>query len=291
MGDRIPYALTTVLLLLLLAVPALPGDGPERGRARVVRPDGAILVVSEGGAYEDVAARLLGVEQYDFDGCPSPYLELDRKVWRFLDSILVEKSVVLTRDARAPEGAPPCEDLRYIETEGRVLVNAEMIKQGYARVDRRFPLERLEELERYEAMARDAGLGLWALSLSAPSPESAASAGPAPPCGKPLRDRLVCDKTPGIRLPELIPRTRVIPGYPAKAYAMGKRITGTVVLSAAILEDGTVGEIHVLRSPGAEFDFDAVAVKAVGKWRYKPALVGGKPRKFYFTVSIDFTYK
>jgi micrococcal nuclease len=51
--------------------------------------------------------------------------------------------------------------VRYVYAEGR-LVNAEMIKEGYARVEDRFRFSRLQEFRAYEREAREARRGLWA---------------------------------------------------------------------------------------------------------------------------------
>jgi micrococcal nuclease len=50
--------------------------------------------------------------------------------------------------------------VRYVYV-GDTLVNAEMIRQGYARVESRFPFSRLEEFRGYEREARERGIGLW----------------------------------------------------------------------------------------------------------------------------------
>jgi outer membrane biosynthesis protein TonB len=34
--------------------------------------------------------------------------------------------------------------------------------------------------------------------------------------------------------------------------------------------------------------FDEAAVEAVGKWRYRPALMNGKPVRVYFSVVVSF---
>lgn len=65
---------------------------------------------------------------------------------------------------------------------------------------------------------------------------------------------------------------RVEPEYPASALEKG--IEGTVVLNIQLFEDGSVGEVKVIRSlmPG-EGGLDEAAIAAVRQWRYKPGIV------------------
>jgi TonB family protein len=49
-----------------------------------------------------------------------------------------------------------------------------------------------------------------------------------------------------------------------------------------------VGEITVLKNPGAKLGFDEAAIQAVKEWRYKPGLQNGKPVDVYFTIIVDF---
>jgi micrococcal nuclease len=51
--------------------------------------------------------------------------------------------------------------VRYVYVDGR-LVNAEMLKEGFARVEDRFDFTRLDEFRTYEREAREQGRGLWA---------------------------------------------------------------------------------------------------------------------------------
>jgi len=37
--------------------------------------------------------------------------------------------------------------------------------------------------------------------------------------------------------------------------------------------------------------FDQAAVEAVKKWKYQPALQGGRPVKVYLTVIVEFNLK
>jgi len=78
---------------------------------------------------------------------------------------------------------------------------------------------------------------------------------------------------------------RIEPVYPAQASA--KRLQGTVILSAMVMEDGTVSDIKVLA--GAP-PLSQSAVDAVKQWRYKPFELDGRPVKNEIRIDIDFRF-
>jgi protein TonB len=81
----------------------------------------------------------------------------------------------------------------------------------------------------------------------------------------------------------------VQPKYPE--IARKAKVAGRVILQAIVRQDGSVGDIQVLSSPGKSFGFDESAVEALRQWRYKPGLQNGKPVDVYFTVVVEFTLK
>lgn len=76
---------------------------------------------------------------------------------------------------------------------------------------------------------------------------------------------------------------RVQPIYPVEANA--KRLQGTVILSAMVMEDGTVNDIKVLAGVPP---LSQSAVDAVKQWRYKPFELDGRPVKNEIRIDIDF---
>ena len=76
----------------------------------------------------------------------------------------------------------------------------------------------------------------------------------------------------------------VAPVYPA--IAQSSRVTGTVILEALIAEDGSVGDVKVLRSVAL---LDSAAVEAVRQWRFTPTLLNGVPVQVILVVTIAFT--
>jgi protein TonB len=77
---------------------------------------------------------------------------------------------------------------------------------------------------------------------------------------------------------------KVEPSYPQVARRAG--MGGRVTLRAVIAEDGSVESVEVLASTNLLFN-DA-AVEAVRKWRYRPALMNGRPVRVTFSVVVDF---
>jgi len=95
-------------------------------------------------------------------------------------------------------------------------------------------------------------------------------------------------------LPALAPRVsegvteanvirKVMPIYPPEARSL--RLEGSVTLDVSIAEDGTVGEVKLLRG---EPILAASAVAAVRQWRYSPTLLNGKPTSAHGTITILF---
>jgi TonB family protein len=78
---------------------------------------------------------------------------------------------------------------------------------------------------------------------------------------------------------------RVDPVYPMQASA--KRLQGMVILSAMIMEDGSVSDIKVVAGPPP---LAQSAVEAVKQWRYKPYELDGKPVKNEIRIDIDFRF-
>ncbi len=65
---------------------------------------------------------------------------------------------------------------------------------------------------------------------------------------------------------------KVDPVYPAAARSRG--VTGSVVLDAAIKENGSVGKVKIVSGPAILAD---AAINALHEWKYSPTLLNGKP--------------
>jgi TonB family protein len=78
---------------------------------------------------------------------------------------------------------------------------------------------------------------------------------------------------------------RVAPVYPLPALQTRKQ--GTVVLSATVMEDGTVHDIKVVEGPEI---FANSAVEALKQWRYQPFQLDGKPVKNEIRINVAFKF-
>ncbi len=87
-------------------------------------------------------------------------------------------------------------------------------------------------------------------------------------------------------VPELIQESRVLPVFPQGARQLG--VTGNALLDVTVLPDGTVGEISVLRCTPPDVGFCQSAMRAVKRWRYRPAMQGGKPVQASVPVIVEF---
>jgi TonB family protein len=74
------------------------------------------------------------------------------------------------------------------------------------------------------------------------------------------------------------------PGYPLEL--MRQNVRGTVILSAVINADGSVGEVQVLNS--IDDRLDEYASNALSRWRFLPALKNGSPVALQAVVMIPF---
>ncbi len=77
---------------------------------------------------------------------------------------------------------------------------------------------------------------------------------------------------------------RVEPAYSEIARKL--RLEGVAVLQAIISAEGSVEEVRVVKSAHALLD--AEAVRAVERWRYRPATLKGRPVRVYLTVTVEF---
>jgi TonB family protein len=76
---------------------------------------------------------------------------------------------------------------------------------------------------------------------------------------------------------------RVSPVYPAQALAL--KVEGRVVLSAMVIENGTIGDLKVVEGSAV---LTPSAVDAVKHWLYQPFKLDGKPIRRETLVTIDF---
>jgi len=88
---------------------------------------------------------------------------------------------------------------------------------------------------------------------------------------------------------DVVPPEKIVdvqPVYPETARIARK--SGTVVLQIVIGRDGAVEEAVVVGSAPL---FDEAALAAVRRWRYRPALLAGRPVRVYQTVRVVFALR
>ncbi|MFH1293525.1 MAG: energy transducer TonB, partial [Pseudomonadota bacterium] len=78
------------------------------------------------------------------------------------------------------------------------------------------------------------------------------------------------------------------PSYPSIARRRGYE--GVVMLSVKVLVDGNVGELRIKGTSGHSI-LDRAAVKAVKKWKFKPAFRGEVPVPMWVEVPVRFVIK
>jgi TonB family protein len=62
-----------------------------------------------------------------------------------------------------------------------------------------------------------------------------------------------------------------------------------VLLACVVKEDGSVGELGILRSLDARLGLDQEAVAAAKQWRFTPATLHGQPVATLVTIELTFT--
>jgi len=91
----------------------------------------------------------------------------------------------------------------------------------------------------------------------------------------------------GVEAPRVV--REVKPQYTADA--MRAKVQGVVLIEAVVLPDGTVGNVHVLRSLDQTFGLDQEALKAAKQWRFVPGTRFGRPVSVLVNIELAFTLR
>jgi TonB family protein len=70
--------------------------------------------------------------------------------------------------------------------------------------------------------------------------------------------------------------------------ALAQRIEGAVLMAAVVKEDGSVGDIAMLRSLDSQYGLDHAAIAAAKQWRFTPAMLRGERVPTLVTVEMSF---
>jgi protein TonB len=79
--------------------------------------------------------------------------------------------------------------------------------------------------------------------------------------------------------------SKTLPAYPNQARQ--QRLEGTVILTALVMEDGSLTDIKVIKGSPL---LARSAVDAVKTWRYQPFQLDGKPIQGETKITIDFKF-
>jgi TonB family protein len=127
-------------------------------------------------------------------------------------------------------------------------------------------------------------MGLYATRTMAPlTPSEPSVPAPEPPPGEPDI------KPPPIIGGHLEPAQlidRTVPTYPI--LARNARVEGVVLIEGTVNVSGRVENIHVV--DGHPLLVDA-AIRAVKKWKYRPAILNGQPTPCPVTITVRFNLK
>ncbi len=91
----------------------------------------------------------------------------------------------------------------------------------------------------------------------------------------------------GVTQPRLV--REVKPNYTAEA--MRAKIQGVVWLEAVVLENGSVGQVRVIRSLDPTFGLDLEAERTVKKWVFAPGTRLGQPVPVLIEIEMSFTLR
>lgn len=91
----------------------------------------------------------------------------------------------------------------------------------------------------------------------------------------------------GVTLPRVL--RDVKPQYTSDA--MRAKVQGRVLLECVVNPDGTVGDVHVVRSLDRVFGLDDEAMKAARQWRFAPGTRLGEPVAVLVTIELTFTLR
>ena len=91
----------------------------------------------------------------------------------------------------------------------------------------------------------------------------------------------------GVSWPRLM--REVKPNYTADA--MRAQVEGLVELEILVLEDGSVGNVRIVRSLDSRFGLDQEAINAVRRWRFDPGRKLGKAVATRVGVELSFNLR
>jgi TonB family protein len=62
-------------------------------------------------------------------------------------------------------------------------------------------------------------------------------------------------------------------------------------MEAIVMPDGSVGNVHIIKSLDSTFGLDQEAVATIKKWRFKPGMLRGQPVPVQIVIEMSFTLR
>ena len=75
------------------------------------------------------------------------------------------------------------------------------------------------------------------------------------------------------------------------AEAMRAKVQGAVMVEAIVREDGSVGQVRIVRSLDRTFGLDEEALRAVKNWRFRPGKHQGRNVAVIVEIELTFTLR
>lgn len=160
-SDRQKMRLLTILLLCglgLFSPEAVEAEGRDAVECRVMKVITADTLAVRFYGSQAANVRLIGVGLSRPSGTEGP-LPLEKEAFAFVTQQLSGQTVKieLASERRDSSYYP----FVYLFLPDGVLLNAELIKRGYALADDEIPFSRLGEFKEYEREAREGWKGMW----------------------------------------------------------------------------------------------------------------------------------
>ena len=91
----------------------------------------------------------------------------------------------------------------------------------------------------------------------------------------------------GVTMPTVLKEVK--PSYTAEA--MRAKVQGVVLVEAVVRDDGSVGQVQIVRSLDRTFGLDEEAIKAVRMWRFSPGKRQGQNVPVLVEIELTFTLR
>ena len=161
MRNKLFITIISIAVLLFLFSPGIinaeskPSTGSLHYCSYVIDGDTIIVIIDR----KKEKVRLIGVDTPEKDGPYTKEEPFNKEASDFTKRLVKGKRVRLEYDWQKRDKYGRL--LAYVYLEDGTFLNAELIKQGYGTLFRKFPFKYRDNFIRYEQEARDNKRGLW----------------------------------------------------------------------------------------------------------------------------------